>query len=622
MVAAYRATDPFGELYVIAVDDDKQGTNATGTVSISGTANAAGTISVYIGTNRVQAVISADDTPIQSAQALADAINAKADLPVTATVKAASVSVDGVSVSGGSSSLAVGDKTTLTANVSPNNATNKTVTWTVNDSSLATLAPSGSNNESCEVTAVKAGTVKVTVTTQDGNKTADKSIVISAQSVAVTGVTLDKTTLSVAVGASSDPLAATIAPATATNKAVTWASDDETIATVVDGVVTGVKAGAANITVTTKDGKKTATCAATVTAQVKSASGVKSGVTTAVVTLTAKYAGKAGNAIPLTLNYYGTVGGEETPDGLTIIIDGMKGGEASLTPDDAIAAMGDEAFDFIGLALNDSASLATMDAEMNDSSGRWSWARQLYGHVYTARTGTLSELVEFGDSFNKQHLTICGYEVATQTPYDELIGYRLGRQAVFLRNDPARPTQTGELTGALPAPVGSRFTLTEQQSLLTHGIATASVTSGALLIQRDITTYKKNKYGVSDNSYLDSETLHTSAYVIRKLKSAITSKYPRHKLADDGTRYGAGQAIVTPAVLKGEICAVYRQLETAGIVENFDTFKSNLKVVRNANNVNRVDVLFPPDYVNQLRVFALLNQFRLQYSDEEMAANA
>lgn len=79
---------------------------------------------------------------------------------------------------------------------------------------------------------------------------------------------------------------------------------------------------------------------------------------------------------------------------------------------------------------------------------------------------------------------------------------------------------------------------------------TASVNT-LVRIQRDVTTYRKNAYGVADNSYLDSETLHTSAYVLRKLKSVITSKYGRHKLASDGTRFGPGQAIVTPAVIKG-----------------------------------------------------------------------
>lgn len=157
--------------------------------------------------------------------------------------------------------------------------------------------------------------------------------------------------------------------------------------------------------------------------------------------------------------------------------------------------------------------------------------------------------------------------------------------------------------------------MTEQQSLLSHGIATAYVEGGALRIQRDITTYKKNAAGVADNSYLDSETLHTSASVLRRLKSVITSRYGRHKLADDGTRFGAGQAIVTPSVIRAELCAVYRQLEREGMVENVEAFRAHLIVERHAHDPNRLDVLFPPDYVNQLRVFALRHQFRLQYQE-------
>lgn len=73
-------------------------------------------------------------------------------------------------------------------------------------------------------------------------------------------------------------------------------------------------------------------------------------------------------------------------------------------------------------------------------------------------------------------------------------------------------------------------------------------------------------------------------YALRRLKSVITSKYPRHKLANDGTSFGAGQAIVTPNVIKGEMLSIYRQLERAGIVENFELFKQYLIVERNADN--------------------------------------
>lgn len=335
------------------------------------------------------------------------------------------------------------------------------------------------------------------------------------------------------------------------------------------------------------------------------------------ITLTAKNKGLSGNDIPLCFNYYGTVGGEDTPDGLNIVINQMSGGTGTpnLTP--VIAAMGDKLLDFIAFPFNDLSSLATFNHEMDDTTGRWSYARQLYGHAYTAKKGNLTELVEFGDKLNYQHITVAGYESKVQTGLDELIAMRTARNAIFIRNDPARPTQSGMLNGALPASDSNQFTLTEQQSLLSHGIATAYVSSGNLLIQRDITTYQRNSYGIADNSYLDSETLHTLAYVLRKLRSVITSKYPRHKLANDGTRFGAGQAIITPAVAKAEINATYRQLELMGLVENFDVFKKNLIVERNINDPNRLDVLFPPDLVNQLRVFAVLAQFRLQYPEEK-----
>lgn len=81
--------------------------------------------------------------------------------------------------------------------------------------------------------------------------------------VSVTGVTLSQTTLTLEVGKTAT-LTATVAPGDATNKEVTWTSSNASIATVNAGKVTAIAAGSATITVTTKDGSKTATCAVTV----------------------------------------------------------------------------------------------------------------------------------------------------------------------------------------------------------------------------------------------------------------------------------------------------------------------------------------------------------------------
>ena len=169
------------------------------------------------------------------------------------------VAVTGVSLSKSTISLTEGGSETLTATVTPSNATNKSVSWKSSDASVASVDNNG------KVTAVKAGSATITVTTSDGGKTATCSVTVTSKTINVTGVTLDKTEIELLVGA-EETLKATIAPDNATNKAVTWTTSDENIAKVSDGKITAIKEGEATITVTTTDGSKTATCKVTVKA--------------------------------------------------------------------------------------------------------------------------------------------------------------------------------------------------------------------------------------------------------------------------------------------------------------------------------------------------------------------
>ena len=337
---------------------------------------------------------------------------------------------------------------------------------------------------------------------------------------------------------------------------------------------------------------------------------------TGAVTLTAKNKGTLGNDIILAVNLRGAINGEKDVMGLGVEIEKMSKGATDPDLSVAIDAMGDEQYDFIGVPYCEAATLDKLTEKMNDTSGRWSPFQMIFGHVYAAKRGDVNTLTTFGKNRNNQHETVVGIEPSLPTHTAEVLAAYVARTSVFISADPARPTQTGVLTGVMASPAGSRFVQNERQTLLENGIATLTTTVGSVMIERAITTYQKNAFGDADASYLDSETLHTSAYVLRQMKSIITSKYGRHKLASDGTRFGAGQAIVTPSVIRGELIALYRRLELEGIVENADLFKKYLIVERNVNNPNRLDVLFPPDYVNQLRIFAVLNQFRLQYAEE------
>ena len=153
----------------------------------------------------------------------------------------------------------------MVATVLPEDAEDKTVTFSTADKAIATVDTSG------KVVGVKAGTVKITATTSNGLKD-ECTVTVTNPVVKVTGVTIAPKTASVEVG-STTSLTATVAPTNATDKTVTFSSSDDELATVdTGGVVTGVKATEPDtpviITVTTKDGSKTDTCEVTVTSAV------------------------------------------------------------------------------------------------------------------------------------------------------------------------------------------------------------------------------------------------------------------------------------------------------------------------------------------------------------------
>ncbi len=165
------------------------------------------------------------------------------------------VSVTGVALNKTTASLTVGQTETLTATIAPVNATNKNVTWSASGDGIVSV-------DDGLVRALKIGTSTVTATTVDGRFTANCVVTVSAATFAVTGVTLNKTSLSLTVGG-SETLTATVAPNDATNKNVTWSVTGDAV-TVSNGTVTAAKAGEATVTVTTVDGGFTANCAVTV----------------------------------------------------------------------------------------------------------------------------------------------------------------------------------------------------------------------------------------------------------------------------------------------------------------------------------------------------------------------
>ena len=170
------------------------------------------------------------------------------------------VAVTGVSVQPNPLELEAGNTSTLTATVTPDNASNKKVTWSSNDPAIASVSDVG------VVKGESVGTTKIIATTVDGGKTAECTVTVKAAApISVKDITLDDQTVQVG---SSTSITITYTPNNANEgKQCTWTSSDNSIATVNNGTVTGVKAGTVTITATsTTNSNIKATCTVTVTA--------------------------------------------------------------------------------------------------------------------------------------------------------------------------------------------------------------------------------------------------------------------------------------------------------------------------------------------------------------------
>lgn len=323
------------------------------------------------------------------------------------------------------------------------------------------------------------------------------------------------------------------------------------------------------------------------------------------VDITCKWKGETGNAIDLRVNYFQ---GEALPKGLAVNITAMNGGTTNPDITTALAAVADDQFQTIINPWTDAANMAALESELTDRFGPM---EQSWGHGFSYVSDTHSNLSTYGEARNSAHTTVMGGKKSPTPPW--LWAAALGAVVDFHAEiDPARPLQYLALPGILAPLEADRFNRAERDLLLNDGISTFKVDAdGTVRIERVITTYQTNAAGAADISFLDYNTVATVDYIRYAVGNRILTRFPRYKLADDGTRFAPGQAIVTPKIIRAELVALFRELEEAGLVENVDQFKQDLIVVRSESDPNRVNCVYPPDVVNQFRVFAAAIQYRL-----------
>lgn len=155
--------------------------------------------------------------------------------------------ITGVTLDQTSVILAPGATAKLVATLKPENAKSTDFTWTSSNPDVVSVDSEGT------VTAIKEGTALITVATSEGGFTSTCAITVSKDTVNVTGISLNKTDVTMSVNG-TDLLVAVITPEDATNKGVLWSSSDSNIVSVSEGKLTAKKGGTVTITAETKDG--------------------------------------------------------------------------------------------------------------------------------------------------------------------------------------------------------------------------------------------------------------------------------------------------------------------------------------------------------------------------------
>ena len=320
---------------------------------------------------------------------------------------------------------------------------------------------------------------------------------------------------------------------------------------------------------------------------------VTSAVAAAVVTLTARNGG-ASSDIDVRHSYQTA---ESLPPGVALTIAAGTAGATDPDITDALDAITDELYNVIAHPYSVAATMATLEDEL---LSRWGATRQIDGVAFTAFRGTAAAATTYGNARNNPYSSVMGISTSP-TSVVAWAGAIAGAVALSAAADPALPFHTLPLRGVLPAPLANRFGHAERETLLSDGIATHTVDrTGIVALERMVTTYQTAAGGVSDTAYRDINTAFTVSYIRASLRQRVATKFRRYKLANNGTRFGAGQRVATPSTVRADLIGLFRQWENFGVVESADAFKDGLVVERNAGDPNRLDMLLIPDLVNQL----------------------
>lgn len=336
--------------------------------------------------------------------------------------------------------------------------------------------------------------------------------------------------------------------------------------------------------------------------------GKKLGVTATssagVVTYTARKAGAIYNSVDFYVpNLQGNVLAQSGV--LTHAVGTAGVGSPSLSS--ALAALGDSPADFIVAPWADSTNIANYAATTNDTSGRWSWARQSYGHVWSILNASISAQTTLGLSLNDRHLSILGVQ-NLPTPDWTVCAAWAARAAPWLLDistGGVSRAQSGLALQGVRAPRAQANWpgYTQRNVMVQSGISIWKVDgAGNVVIDKTVTTQQTGPQGQPDVTFRDIQKVYQAAGATAFIRAALANEQSNKGIAD--TNPGQLASVATTRDIVGTISHAVVNLNKQGVLDNSAIIVKNLVVARDSINPDRVNVYLPALTVNPLDVIA------------------
>lgn len=272
-----------------------------------------------------------------------------------------------------------------------------------------------------------------------------------------------------------------------------------------------------------------------------------------------------------------------------------------------LAAMNDDPFEMIVSAFGDATNLGLFKDFLSIVSGRWSYAKQLYGHVYYPKTDTSGNLTTAALAQDDWHLSMIPRFVSggfAEPDYLWVAGI-VARTAPWAgggANGDVSRNQTGLVVEGLSPPRDRAYWMDypTRDAFLKNGISTWQVNRNGDVTIDKIVTHHQTTAGAPDTTFRDIQKVNQITYALKRFRADLAFQHSNKAIADDNP--DNLPALTTAADIKATLFHSYRAM--SGVLENSETALLQMTVTRDPDNANRVNIGLPLDFVNPLDIFA------------------